>query len=593
MSSGVRNLSDADLEAALAEKPTAAQLSDADLRRALIASRRNNTLGAADTAIDVAKSAGSGLVEGTAGLASAPAMILGKLQDLHNWGIAKAQGRTIEDVQAEADAAAWKLGLPTRQTWATKVEPAVTDAVHSVIPEYEPQTQTGQYTKAAASFLPAAAIPGGGMTLLPRLAVGGVVPGLAQEAVGEAAFERGASPFTEKALRVGTAVLAPLAAARAVTPIRTTATRAHDANYLTGEEGVPLTAGQRTGNQVLQYAESQLGNAPLAGPNLARIEQGQKTAYTQAGARRMGENPSPDDLLRGETFLRARTRLRSEYQDLTSRYALDAQQGGLVPRLQQVITDNMPNMTQANQARFQQILQDRVLSKMHNGQMPGVLYQRTRSALDQMSRGARKTDDLFFADGLVGLRRSLDESMGDTIAAGGNPGDLARWQQTNQQWGAMRTLEEAMKGGQQASAEGFLSPAALKSAAQQRNPVRSITGQDDLTELGRAGKAVMTPMPNSGTAQRTALTGGASAIGGGIGALYGGAEGAGYGALAAAAAPSIAGRVLMSAPMQAWLGNQIFSAATDPRIPRMLAGTAASLRRGSRAAAQVSGDDNN
>lgn len=74
----------------------------------------------------------------------------------------------------------------------------------------------------------------------------------------------------------------------------------------------------------------------------------------------------------------------------------------------------------------------------------------------------------------------------------------------------------------------------------------------------------MAPLPNSGTGQRLAIHSLASGIGAGLGGaggtvfgpagIIGGSAG---GAIAGAATPAILGRLLMSAPAQAYLGNAL------------------------------------
>jgi hypothetical protein len=70
----------------------------------------------------------------------------------------------------------------------------------------------------------------------------------------------------------------------------------------------------------------------------------------------------------------------------------------------------------------------------------------------------------------------------------------------------------------------------------------------------------MTPLPNSGTAQRMAAHGIFSGLAAGGGALAGGVPGLAAGV----AAPFLAGRTLMSGPVQRYLSNQAASGQISP-----------------------------
>jgi hypothetical protein len=86
------------------------------------------------------------------------------------------------------------------------------------------------------------------------------------------------------------------------------------------------------------------------------------------------------------------------------------------------------------------------------------------------------------------------------------------------------------------------------------------TGQSDFTKLAKAGQAVMTPLPNSGTASRINARNLGSGLLAGGGALTAGLPGM----IAGLVAPQVAGRALMSRPVQKYLANQAVQSARDP-----------------------------
>jgi hypothetical protein len=122
----------------------------------------------------------------------------------------------------------------------------------------------------------------------------------------------------------------------------------------------------------------------------------------------------------------------------------------------------------------------------------------------------------------------------------------------------MMVVEKAATGAGAATAEGLISPSQLRNATVTQNRRDYARGQGDFADLARSGEAVMKPLPNSGTAPRQNIQNIMSILG----SVAGGARAGLPGAVAGIAAPAVAGRVLMSRPVQAYLGNQLL-----PRRP--------------------------
>ena len=84
--------------------------------------------------------------------------------------------------------------------------------------------------------------------------------------------------------------------------------------------------------------------------------------------------------------------------------------------------------------------------------------------------------------------------------------------------------------------------------------------RSDFAALARSGTAIMSPLPQSGTTPRANANAIMGTAGAALGATLAGPPGAIGGALAGLAAttvgPGMAGRVLMSSPVQRYLGNQ-------------------------------------
>lgn len=161
--------------------------------------------GLLDRAAGLGKAALSGLDKGVAGIAGAPADVARGTQWLVNHGQAWAQGRPLEDVQAENDARA-VIPRSTLDRWGS-------EAAHAASPlRHDPQNRAERFVETAAAFIPGAAIGPGSVA---RNVVGfGIAPGVASEAAGQLTEGSTAEPFT----RAGAALATALAAGIAMRP---------------------------------------------------------------------------------------------------------------------------------------------------------------------------------------------------------------------------------------------------------------------------------------------------------------------------------------------------------------------------------------
>ncbi|AWC25361.1 hypothetical protein CO731_04856 [Aminobacter sp. MSH1] len=341
------------------------------------------------------------------------------------------------------------------------------------------------------------------------------------------------------------------AAQKAVSPFATSADRTAAAKFL-GSEGVPLTAGQKTGSKALRYAESEIG-----GDAAANIMEDQGRAFTDAAMRKAGGNGLADP----DTLAALKGRLGKEFEDLSARNTL---------RLDQGIVDDMTGAAQeyarvlpADQKAIFQNLGDDIIGRFKAGKnaMSGKDYQTIRSRLTRMAKNYRNSDGEF-SDAIRGLRDALDNGMERSI----QPADKGAWSGLRQRYGNYKVLEKAANGGGEDAALGIISPARLRMAASSGNQSGFATGKSDFTKLAKAGQAVMTPLPNSGTASRLAVRNlGAMApsiVGAGAGGAYGAQDGGGLqgalaGALAGFVAPRVVGKMMMSKQGQRYLANQL------------------------------------
>src|SRR5690606_10424329 len=120
-----------------------------------------------------------------------------------------------------------------------------------------------------------------------------------------------------------------------------------------------------------------------------------------------------------------------------------------------------------------------------------------------------------------GVRDALDNAMERSII----PQDKGQWAQLRRQYANSEVLLKAAKGAGEDAGIGIISPARLRTAAASgKNAKNYVLGKSDFSELAKAGQAVMTPLPDSGTASRLA-TRGLMSLPAGMGAIAGGASG--------------------------------------------------------------------
>lgn len=336
-------------------------------------------------------------------------------------------------------------------------------------------------------------------------------------------------------------------ARRLISPFVANPERTAAADYLAGE-GVRLSAGQRTGNDALRFAESELGG------NTARnLAETQGEQFTAAALRRAGiDAPRATPEVMDTAF----TRIGNDFDTLAAQNHL-APDDQLARDLGATARDYMSLVPETSRAPIVMSTIQDLGEALNRGPLDGASYQAARSRLDRAARGTADND---LRDALHGIRNALDDGMERTIAAR-NPADLGAWREARRQYRNMLVLERAAAGAGEEAAQGILTPARLRAATVQKQGVRNyVRGDGDFAELARAGAATMKAMPNSGTAGRLNAQnvglGLAGLLGAGAGTTTGDPWNAAYGAAAGLAAPRLAGRALMMPVVQAILANQ-------------------------------------
>lgn len=329
-------------------------------------------------------------------------------------------------------------------------------------------------------------------------------------------------------------------------------------------EGIPMSAGQRTGSKALRYAEGFLGDAPLAGGQATRAAEAQGEAFTDAVMRRAGGagRASPENVQAnfdrvGKQFteLSARNTLQADRQLATDIGTTLNKYDRLLPSEQKQIVGNLASD-----------IVERI--KSGNGTMPGEDYQAIRSWLTTASQ---KEGNQHAADAFRGLRDALDNNMMRSIS----PEDAAAWQTARREYGNLKDIAKAAGGAGEGAATGLVSPQALRGAsASGKNRELYARGLGDFADLARAGNVLMDRLPNSGTAQRNLVTG---QVGGGSAAAVTGDP---FTAAIVALGPGALGRALWTGPVQKLLAGEAISpgarAAIESRLRAALQGAAQS-----------------
>lgn len=343
-----------------------------------------------------------------------------------------------------------------------------------------------------------------------------------------------------------------------ISPFRAPAERLAAADVL-AREGVPTTAGQKTGSKMLRMAESEIG-----GTIAEDVFDAQREAFTQAALKRVGETSkraSPD------VMDNAFSRIGKEFDDLSARNTLIPDQK-VAADLTNIAVDYAGTVAPAMRSPIIEKTVDDAIKLLQTGKMDGTVYKTLRSSLDRFARGTMQPEAKMAARDLI---QALDTGMERSILRN-NPADAGRWSKARRQYRNMFVLEQSLSGAGEGSAMGLISPAKLRQATVSKQGKRNwVRGNGDFADLARAGEALLKDMPDSGTASRQAaraipnlLLGGAGA---GAGYMYGGPEQALYGAATGIVAPHLAlyglSRTLMSKPAQKYLANQAARGVTE------------------------------
>lgn len=468
---------------------------------------------------DVARSAGAGLVRGATGLVGLPGTLEMVGRAGANWLGAGVPSETA---------------LPTGADVQRKLE-SYTGKFH------EPQTTVGEYARTIGEFAPGALFPGG----VAQKVLGNVVgPAVASETAGQLTKGTDIEPWA----RIGGALAGGHLAnvpQRVYTPVQTNATQQRAVQTLRNEGVDALSAGEVTGSKPLRWLEQHASDIPGSGRRVHQMSERAGEQFTRAALRRAGINANRAT---SDVIDAGFQRLEGEFGRLSAMSTARLNNRD-VQQMSQHVADyaavTPPTMTLPI---VDDLMRDVVAAATRNQPMNGQQYARYRSLIEGV---ARRADDPGQQQALRDILQVIDRA----VERGLPRAERGNWARARNQYRNMLVLERASTGAGEKAAAGLISPAALRQAQKTIHGLRNTSrGRSDFDELSRAGVAVMSPLPNSGTPARLAAGSVGSALGAGAGAMFGGSPGAALGAIAAPIAQGMFARGFMSSPMQRYLG---------------------------------------
>lgn len=410
--------------------------------------------------------------------------------------------------------------------------------------EYEPQTIAGGYAQQAGEFLPGLLTPGG---LPARIGYGVLAPAIGSQTAGLAAEAMGADETGQMIAELAGAVVSPVAAERAVrgliSPMAGTAAPRVAAAETLRAAGVPVTAGQQTGSGLLRRIED------TAAPSEEQLE-----ALTRAALRTIG---SEGDRVTSDVLNAARSRIGRVFDDVTQNLTVDVQPFR-VSQLQAAANTYRSLAPTSAQAPIIDDIVNAVANP--NAQTSPRQLMTWRSRLSRLTT----TPDAATREAASDALEAIDDIIADSLRNAGRDADVAALNQARRQWRDYLAIERAAGQAGETAAEGLLTPGALRGAVQSQGRGQFVRGQrGDLGDITRSAQAVLSSSPAVLPGGARVIEGAGRAAMAGLGGTVGNIPGAALGFFA----PEIGRAAVMSAPMQAYLRNQLVGPAASRLTP--------------------------
>ncbi|MFA5135693.1 MAG: hypothetical protein WC505_07980, partial [Patescibacteria group bacterium] len=347
---------------------------------------------------------------------------------------------------------------------------------------YKPLQDAHPIATTIGESLPSMAVPGGAG--LKSMMAAGAIPGLFEYGDTGERLGRGAMGAAGAGLGVGFMnVLGrlnkPFTAVE--DPVR------QELVDVFSREGIPMSAANESGNNSLKWIDSALDNLPWVADKQLAAKTAQKDAFNQAIGRTFGAD---EPALTPDVLNAAKQKLGAGFSDLSERNRLNFTDKQLND-VAQVKFDLERYGTEQNQRIIGNYLDDLLTKVEPDGTISGQAYRQFDSSLGKRMRGTSDGDLRHYLGEVRGMVRG---AMDDSISAV----DQEAWRDLRRQYANLQTVADSVK----ASPTGDVSPAGLLQRVNNQSKSAKFTGGGDLGELARAGKEILSPLPDSGTAQR-------------------------------------------------------------------------------------------
>ena len=258
------------------------------------------------------------------------------------------------------------------------------------------------------------------------------------------------------------------------------------------QEGVPVSAGEATGNEGLRRAEVQLGKTP--------------------GSQLFFERPTANDMERATQQAMQRAGIGGA--DRATPEVIDEgfnRVGGTIGRIQsstpvhldnQTLTDAVgimnhaqDSLTQPGEIAIVNRFVDRLTSAQH---LSSDAASALRTDLNEAIKSARSNPGL--RDHLIDVKNALDGSLERTLLNAGNHADHAALVEARRHYANLHVLSDAIDRSGSAGDNGVVTPSALANAVSNSvGRTSAVRGRGDLNELGKAVRGIKVGPSDSGT----------------------------------------------------------------------------------------------
>ena len=363
------------------------------------------------------------------------------------------------------------------------IQNLASDATRGAI-DYQGQTTAGQYAGTVGEFL-----PGGIASKAPIIA--GVVPGLLSEFAGQQTEGTQLEPWARAAAATvapiaGQALRYPGSAVRALYGTGNPSSERQAFGGLLDNLNVPMTAGQRVGN------ESILRREMLTGPG-QRIADQQTEAFTRAILGTIGEQGSRAT---PAVIKSAGQRIGQVFDDVQN--GVDVAATFDVATRATAISGSYAESVSQQSPIIRNIatkFEDAATSPT-GGTVSASDVARWRSILG----GMVDSPDPATREAAVAMREVIDDALQQTLTAAGRADDVARLVEARGQYRNFLAVVRAASGAGSDTAEGLLSPSAIRNAVATQGRTAYATGtRGDIADIARAGESILRKPANSGT----------------------------------------------------------------------------------------------